>query len=113
MKLTAGFATTLRITRGALARSSPVVVHEDGALELIGNFRDQLRCRFLQIRGFLQQFSNASNAKIFQSDGVYDLVGNDSKLSKPSTVNGLALSWSRNSLEGSLTRRPRHGAAAE
>jgi hypothetical protein len=42
------------MTRGVLARPSAIIVHEDGPLELIGNFRNQLRGGFLQVCRFFQ-----------------------------------------------------------
>jgi len=50
----ARFLTALRLTRGAIARCSTIIVHENRPLELIGNFRNQLRGGFLQICRFLQ-----------------------------------------------------------
>jgi hypothetical protein len=44
-------------------------MHENRALELVGNFGDQFGRRFLQLSGFRQQLANASNPFIFQIDG--------------------------------------------
>ena len=48
-------------------RDAAIVVKKNRALELIGEVRDQLRCRFLKLRRFLQQLAQVLNAKVFQS----------------------------------------------
>jgi hypothetical protein len=54
------------VIRFAIVRAAAIVVNEDRTLELIGNFPDQLGSRFLQLGGFRQQLSNATNPQIFQ-----------------------------------------------
>jgi hypothetical protein len=47
-------------------RDAAIVMKKNRALELIGEVRDQLRCRFLELRRFLEQLAQCVNAKVFQ-----------------------------------------------
>jgi hypothetical protein len=81
--LRARFAPAFRCVRSAFATSAAIVVHEDGTLELIGDFSDELCRGFLKLGRFRQQLSNPSNPKIIFFQSTECRASNNSSQAEP------------------------------